>query len=220
MLTALIIIIAFILMIILLILFLPVMIEGRTENRTFRGSFQWGPFRIQREDSCACLYLWKWIIIRSDKKEDVENLEKKAEEKILKKIQSSSKKEKRGRDSGRVKKIISQRKTASMLFSKSTELFKRIIKGMRIDRLRVELRDFPSEPHLAGMWYGYYYAAVYPYLPSNTTVIYEPFEKSEIKAKTEIELKIYLYRVVISILWFLITTPKMETIRFIRSLKN
>ncbi|MBD3168755.1 MAG: hypothetical protein GF307_04675 [candidate division Zixibacteria bacterium] len=221
MLTALGIIIALIIVLSLLALFIPMVIIGKSENKDFRGRFKWGIFTFSEEDDYSSLHIGKWNVYRKKKKEDEKRpADFSPDELIPEKIVSETAEKPSEKKNRKLKTIISRWETAYMLLSKLTELLRRIIMGIRIETLRLEVRDFPSEPHLAGTWYGFYYAAVYPNLPSNITVIYEPFEKSEIKAKTETHVEIYLYRILLSLLWFLITVPKLETIGFIRSLKK
>lgn len=221
MLTALGIIIAIFIVLSLLALFIPIVIIGKSENKNFRGSLKWGLFKFSGEDQHLSFHIGRWTVYSKTKEEGEKHPPEALPDKLTpEKIVSETAEKPSEKKNRKLKTIISRWETAYMLLSKLLELLRRIIMGIRIENLRLEVREFPSEPHLAGTWYGFYYAAIYPNLPPNITVIYEPFEKSEIKAKTETNVEIYLYRILLSLLWFLITVPKLETIGLIRSLKK
>jgi len=207
--------------ILLMFFFIPLALGCRYDQK-MAGFIRWWFISASFEKSGATLKIGPIAIFSYARKKAGRGT--KDEDAVQKRRPLKKKAQKLGRKDGGHKhvgfgQLWANRKVMADLISETLTLSKRIIGGIEVERLRLEIRKLPTDPAVMGYSYALYYGFIFPYLPVNSQIVFEP---SVEKGKTnhfELVIRLYLYRLILAIIYFIIAIPKRGTYKFIRTFK-
>ncbi|MCP4632246.1 MAG: hypothetical protein GY855_04915 [candidate division Zixibacteria bacterium] len=201
------------------LLFLPYALRFSYIEGDFTGLIQWWIIRIRMGRKKVWFFCGSKAIYKIERERVGDWVEEQVEETVEDFVEEIVEPSISGGKES-IAHIIRNRRLLLKLAGKTLSMLKRIITGFEIRKFMLEIRSVSLEPALTGFGYGIFYGFLKPYLPTNSEVIYEPFGVEKKRNKVDLMIRMYLYRLLWEIFKFILSIPKFQTIRFVKTLKR